>query len=437
MYSTKNLLRNNVRFDNFSNTIFKVAVLVCIMLGTSFFVFSYVAFGLVLVYILLANNEYCMQCMFFFVPFANIFKANPSGSSLFTYLTIILALKMIIQKRYIEKRFILVWIFLLVFQILGSNMDINSVIKQAMVLLLVYGYFHCCKNNPTKIVFNLAIGVLISCVVANMTDILPGLSSYLRVVHAYEISMDVYRFTGLYSDPNYLSKTLILLCTALFVLMQKKEVSSKGWILVALLIAFGTQTISKSFYLMLIVMVVLFSVIAAKNRHYGIFVAILLLLAVLVVLYSSGKLSALNNVLARFSDSNDLTTGRTEIWKLYFEKMISNPLNFVFGFGIGNTMQYMAHNTYLDFLYYYGILGSFVYVVGLNYAFGKKIRYISIMNWAPAISAMILVFFLSSLLMFDFGYDLILIFSFIVQDEKPQVKQLAGEKYGNSNCSCL
>ena len=437
MYSAENLLRINVRFDNFSNVIFKATVLACIILGTSLPTLSYVAFGLVFVYILLANNECCVNCMFFFVPFANIFKSNPAASSFFSYLTIIWALKLILHKRYVEKRFVLAWILLLLFQILGSNMDFNLAIKQATVLLLVYGYFHCCKSDPKKLVLNLAIGVLISCVIANMTDVLPGLSAYLRVVHAYEISIDVYRFTGLYSDPNYLSKTLILLCTALFVLMQKKEISSKSWILVALLIAFGTQTISKSFYLMLIVMAVLFSVIAVKNRNYGVLAVILLILAVAVVLYSSGKLTALNNVLERFSASNDVTTGRAEIWKLYFDTMIANPLNLLFGFGIGNAMQYMAHNTYLDFIYYYGILGSLVYIVGLNYSFGKKIRYSSMMNWAPAISVMITMFFLSNLLMFDFGYDLILILSFVAQGEKSQVKKLPGEKYDNSNCSCL
>lgn len=427
--------RFNVRFDGVTDVAFKAVVLTFIILGTSTSLFSYAAFGLVLVYLLVSNNEYCVNCMFFLLPFANIFKPSPSESSLFTYLTIILALRLLLQKRYIEKRFVIAWLALLMFQILGSNMNLSLIIKQAAVLLLVYGFFHCCETDPKQLVFNLAIGVLISCVVANMTDILPGLPSYLRTVYAYEISMAVYRFTGLYSDPNYLSKTLILLCTSFFVLIQKKEISSRCWILVALLVAFGTQTISKSFYLMLIVMVVLFSVIAVKNRRYSVLVAIFLICVVAALLFLSGKLSVFDDVMKRFSASDDVTTGRTAIWKMYLDAIVSSPLNLLFGFGIGHALNYMAHNTYIDFLYYYGIFGSLIYVVGLDYAFGKNIRYNGIMNWAPAISVMIVVFFLSNLLMFDFSFDLILILSFVAQDSDLQVNKLTEENYDNSSCS--
>lgn len=432
----KSLLNTKVEHNTPMDIAAKATLLVLILLGINVSFFSVVAFALALTYIIFSDNENGVCCMFFLLPFANVFKLNPTGSSFFTYLTIVLALKLIVKKQKIEKRFLIFWMLLFAIQVVGCNLNWGTLIKQASVLLLIYGYFHCCKNITKRLVLNLGFGVLISCFVANMTGVFSNLHAYLRVIRAYEISFDTYRFTALYSDPNYLSKTLIVLCISLFVLIQQKAIGSKYYVLIALLIGFGFQTISKSFFLMLIVMTILFFAISIRTRHWGTSLAITLFCAI-VVLFMHGRISVFDSFLERITSTNDVTTGRVEIWKDYISAIFSSPINLLFGFGIGSTPKYMAHNTYLELLYTYGIFGSLTFIAGLKYASGNKIRRGEFENWAPAIVDIIMVFFLSSLVSFDFGFNLILILSFIANDSNKQIEECGEKIYDNSGCSSL
>lgn len=430
-------LINKICVDGMSDVVFKAMVIVCILMGTSIHVFTYAAFALMLLYFLIAGNESCINCMFFLLPFANIFKANPASSSFFSYLTIILALRLIATKKSIEKRFVLVWMVLFAVQVVGCRGQVALLIKQATNLLLIYGFFHNYQSGAKRITLNLAMGMLISCVVANMTAFFPGISEYMRIVRAYEVSTDIYRFTGLFSDPNYLSKTLIVLCVSLFVLIQQNRIGPIYWVVIILFLVFGVQTISKSFFLMLLVMVSLFTGIAIRQRHHGLLLMVLLSCTVVGGLYLSGKLTFFNYIAKRF-ETGDVTTGRIAIWKDYIGIMISNPLNLLSGFGIGNSLKYMAHNTYLDFLYYYGILGSGVLLLGLYYAVNKKVRCTNIMNWAPMICVLIMDFFLSSLLTYDFAFNLILILSFVLETTELKAEKQGVEEYhDHSNRSVL
>lgn len=432
----KSLLNTKVEHNTPMDIAAKATLLVLILLGINVSFFSVVAFTLALAYIIFSDNENGVCCMFFLLPFANVFKLNPTGSSFFTYMTIVLALKLIVKKQKIEKRFLILWILLFAIQVVGCNLNWGTLIKQASVLLLIYGYFHCCKNITKRLVLNLGVGVLISCFVANMTGVFSNLHAYLRVIRAYEISFDTYRFTALYSDPNYLSKTLIVLCISLFVLIQQKAIGSKYYVLIALLIGFGFQTISKSFFLMLIVMTILFFAISIRTGRWGTSLAIALFCAI-VVLFMHGRISVFDSFLERITSTNDVTTGRVEIWKDYISAIFSSPINLLFGFGIGSTPKYMAHNTYLELLYTYGIFGSLTFIAGLKYASGNKIRRGEFENWAPAIVDIIMVFFLSSLVSFDFGFNLILILSFIAKHSSKQIEECGEEIYDNSGCSGL
>lgn len=423
MECERKILKIKFQFNKFIDIFFKIIVVVCILIGLEISIFSYIAFMIALIYLFYSDNEKNITYMFFLLPFSNIFKANPNSSSFFTYLTIFLSLKLIVSKRTIEKRFLSTWIVLFIIQVFGCNMEITLLAKQATILLLVYGYFHCCKLVTKQIVENLSVGMLISCIVANMTAIFPEMTNYLRLVRAYEVSSDIYRFTALYSDPNYLSKTLIVLCVSLFILIQQKRIKSIYWFFILSFIVFGTQTISKSFFLMLAIVLLIFTVISIKNKHYGIVIVILLSCVIIVGLCVLNKITIFDNILIRLTSSDDLTTGRVDIWEDYIAVLIKNPVNLLFGFGISNSLELMSHNTYLEFLYHYGIFGTVVFLLSLNYAVNKQIRHRKIIYWLPAFFATIMAFFLSDLLMFDFSYNLILVISFLVENTESEFEK--------------
>lgn len=424
-------LRNRTYSLGVPDWLIKAVLVLCILLGTSVHLLAYAAFGLAILYLFAVDNERGINCMFFLLPFASIFKADSGGSSFFTYLTIFIALKLILSKMNINRRFLLTWIILLGFQIAGCQLQFSVLIKQASILLLIYGYFHSCRVDTKKIVLNLTFGMILSCLAANMTAIFPGISDYMRVVRAYEVSGNTYRFTGLYRDPNYLTEALILICMMLFIFMQQKRIGGGYWLVIGVLLIFGAQTLSKSYFLMLVVMLGLYIIIAIKQRDSNVLLGILLGFTVLLGLFLNGRLTALNNVLLRFSSEYDLTTGRTEIWKEYIETMISNPLKLMVGFGIGSPPKKMAHNTFLELLYHYGIIGSIVFAFGVKYALKGKIRHCSIMQLAPAICYVLASFFLSNLMWFDFGYSLIVIVAFMVENVEVNGERQEVRKYSD------
>ncbi len=414
-----NTVQNKTYADEIlmKDIVFKGMILVSILIGTSIHWFSYVALGLTVLYFFLNDSDKCVDCMFFLVPFANIFKPEPTAYSLFTCLTIFLTIKLILSKGSIDKHFLIIWLVMLSIQAVGCQGQLTTLVKQATVLLLVYGYFHCCKVNAKYIVLNLTAGIIISCVIANMTGIFNGIPDYLRMVRAYDVSVDLSRFTGLYSDPNYLSETLILLCSSLFVLIQQKRISKKYWGVIALLMLVGVQTLSKSFFLMLLVLVLLITLIAFKRKNSKLLFVIFLGIVSMIGMFLAGKLTVIDNILIRFGSQSGITTGRVAIWKRYIDKMLTYPWKLLFGFGIGNLLEELPHNTCLDYIYCYGICGSFVYLIGFRRAIKSRIRYTETTRWIPFICIMMMYFFLSNLLMFDFGYHLIIIMAFLLEKE--------------------
>ncbi len=404
------------RNEIFIQSLFALAIVLFIAIGTGISVFSYIALALSAGYLVLASNERAFGFMFFLLPFANVFKADSHSTSFFTYLTILLIVKLFVSKRWIGKRFMGAVLLLFVVQLIGSRMDYTILIKQAMILLLIYGYFHCCEPITEALTLHLTGGLCISCCLSYMTAIFPGISEYMRTVRAYEVSAELFRFTGLYSDPNYLSQVLILLCVALFILIQRKRIGRWYWAICLLCVFWGLRTISKTFFFMLVIIAVMLFVFAVKYRRYGIL--FFLTAGSAFFLIFAKDLSVVASIIKRLV-SGDISTGRFSIWGQYAVYLIKHPLRLLFGAGIAaDPLGYLPHSTYLDFLYYYGIFGTLVFVVGFCYAVRGKLKKAGILNCVPVICFSILGAVLSNLLMYDFGYLLIFIMTFLTEDER-------------------
>ena len=130
----------------------------------------------------------------------------------------------------------------------------------------------------------------------------------------------------------------------------------------------------------------------------------------------SGKIAIFNNILTRLEnglkDINELTTNRSNIWNLYLEHIFEkNLLLTVFGHGVGAGYagSAAAHSTVLDLLYYYGIVGSTLFVAVGWVAAGKGIKrkftLLNVFSWV-ILGTMALA--LSCLMFFDFAFMIIL-----------------------------
>ena len=86
----------------------------------------------------------------------------------------------------------------------------------------------------------------------------------------------------------------------------------------------------------------------------------------IIVLFIAGSTVAINNMpvyLVQRLTNGDMTgTGRFPMWITLIKEMLNNPIKMIFGFGTGAVKYYtgkglVSHNTYLDFLFNYGVIG--------------------------------------------------------------------------------
>ena len=395
--------------------------LLLMLMGLSFPLFSLLSFGIFGLYLIIKDIKSAYYLLFFLLPFANIFKYSTSSSSMFTYLELILALEVIINIKKIPQKTFATMICLIMIQILGCKMEVTVFLKQACILPLICGVMMF-DLDTVKVVKHFSFGLFFSSLCATFSDFIPGLDMYLKEIKVFEISLDALRFTGLYSDPNFYSSAIILASAGLITLMYQKAIKKTWIIMVLLLLEYGIQTVSKSFFLMLIVIAVIITAICLKSRKYKMVFTLFGLTAVLVILIMTNVVNIFDNVISRIV-LGDFTTGRDNIWMMYIEEILKNPVKIPFGYGIGEPLLFgkAAHNSYIDLIFYYGVVGSFLWFGFIKSVLPKnKIKLLSIES-VPFLSFLIMSFFLSYIVMFDLPFLIIYILLLAKSGQKKEI----------------
>ena len=385
-----------------------------IIMGVMFPIIAIIVFILNAIYFVFSSSEKIFFQLFFLLPFAAIFKLSTSSSSMFTYLELVAVIIFVSRLKKINLTFLILWFIFVIYLIIGCNAQYTVLIKQAIIPLLFYCFFSICRPDIYKFVINYTFSLVLSSFIALFGDRIPNMRDYISYIEAYELNNDVERFSALYYDPNYYSLNLIVIISVLAVLFVYKRITIPKFILsVAIISAFGAQTVSKSFLVMLGVVLVLFVYNLFANGKVVWGIVGLLAIIWIIILLLSGKISIFNNVVERFNQGfqkGDLTTNRVNIWSNYFEYFQANPWKTLFGSGAG--AQYLndvaAHNTYIDFIYYYGIFGSIIYISVLVCSIKDVEQKQAKMNLMPIISLFGTFLSLSCLMYFDFIFCIIM-----------------------------
>ena len=178
----------------------------------------------------------------------------------------------------------------------------------------------------------------------------------------------VIRFYGPFQDPNYYA---MLLVTALALLTKLKDSSCIRWgsfLLGSLaLIGCGILTYSKTFFLMLVLLVAVYLVWQFWNKRVfrGIFMTLAIVILGGILLFSEGSPFAV--VISRLTsavDLGDLTTGRSDVFVEYFRAITKSVGSVLFGAGLGaGKLSRDPHNLMLEISYYVGLVGLVLMVV--------------------------------------------------------------------------
>lgn len=412
-------ITNHIKFSPQTKKIAIVfIILITIVAGTFNAIFSYIAFALSVITVFFATEEDSLCFLMFIMPFASIFKNSPGAQSFFTYLLLFYVLLGFIKKTKIQFHFILVFLFFLVFLVFQMFISINilKTIKFVANLLFLYFAINTRTNDDNKKIYLCFIlGVALSSLIASL-NVIPNLDSYVGVKElGYEYD-GVARFSGLYADPNYYSVNVIISSCLIIILSYKKQISEMfAGVLLCLMVVFSIMTFSKSAFLMMLLVLLLFVYSKLRQRKYVIVVSLFALGIVACSILLAGKIEAFNMLFSRFDTSNGIssvTTGRSDLWINYIDFLRDSPKALFLGVGFGGELigGMAAHNTYIDLVYYLGIVGTFLFFVlfFLLVDIGNIGIKRNILNYSVLMCVLLMYFFLSELFYFDWAFHIVI-----------------------------
>lgn len=416
---------NNIKMRHLIIACCSMAILV--LFGTYNSIFTIFAFMVGMWICIQSSSQFGICLLFFLLPLATIFKLSPNQTSLFTFLEIIWVLCAFYKRRLkATTKDLLVFfftIYLIICQIFNGGISITVTAKLTFGLLMVLMIEKIkLHKNYANIFLSYVGGIIISSFMKFADSSVFRISSYIETKTERLVGADandrVSRFSGLYGDPNYYSVNLIIAIILILILYEKRKLTLLQTImLVVPLIIFIAMTGSKSAFLMLTIPTILFVYVNLKNRHY-----IVALIAVLVIIFAiqmilNGRISifsvAIERLISNNSNINDLTSGRGELWVNFIIYICAHLSVLLFGRSVLHVLlnNMAPHNTYIDFVYQLGLVGTiwlFIILIAVwkNITLSRNKK--NIMNYSVLGSIIILYFFLSEFQYIDFPFHIIL-----------------------------
>lgn len=170
------------------------------------------------------------------------------------------------------------------------------------------------------------------------------------------------RFQGLFQDPNYYMSLLIV---GLALLIKLKNANRVGnwffWIMGLAMTVFGLLTYSKTFILMLPLLVAVYIVWQFWDRKFARGLGLTLAGIATIFILLLADFSPFTVVLTRLTNAtnlDELTTGRSEVFEAYMSAITENAGSVMFGKGLAaKGLTKDPHNLYLEIVYYIGVTG--------------------------------------------------------------------------------
>lgn len=435
--------RDSVRSDN--SKIYRclglVGISVLIVFGTVSPIFTLAAFGAAAMQIVFGAEDYSWQMIFVMNSFSTIFKLSPKSTSLFTYIILLYDVILFLKHWSLPPLWPFFAIYLVAVPALTlqpSAFNILRWIKLLCGLLLAYYYF---DDNASHDDIDIFLSFVFGFLGSSFTRLLN--SDFFRIERFMDEINTVWdagaeftgkvRFAGLYNDPNFYTVNLIIsFCLLVILLYQKKIPIPLFLVLAVILLYFDVSTYSKSAMLMLAVPAMTFVYAARKSERQSLYILLFGMTAAAIVFLVISGGGAFSIVLSRLSsgggDLNKLTTGRTKIWLWTLEFFRDHPGWLLIGKGINGALinHRSHHNTYLEFPYHLGLIGT-----GLFFGLLRQIapqhrpKKRNMMNYSVLICVLMMYMFLSALFFYDLPFQIILVFIVLNMELEQQVSVIS------------
>lgn len=307
-------------------------------------------------------RDYCLL-----IPFSSLLAA-PSGMSLLIWLCLVAMVWYFLRGQISGSATLVILLALMNYLFFRMQMNINDFVLCFGHMAMVYVIMNELDGNTARIALRSFLGALLfSSLYALLLRNNYRLNALVGAEGEAIMGTQIYRFKGLYNDPNFYMTLLVL---GLAILLKLKNC---GMIRLPLFVlyfisftAFGALTYSKTFFLMFIVLcgVTVLWQFWDKKVFRGIFFTLVAIAAALFLIYSPNSPFAV--VMERLTTSKDLdavTTGRTDVFAMYWRAISESWSTFLFGYGLGaEGLRKDPHNLYLEIMYYTGFVGAVLYL---------------------------------------------------------------------------
>lgn len=395
------------------------AIAMLILFGTHHFVFSYLALLLSLWVICRADPADGLHLLFFLMNMANIFKAGANSTSFFTYLILLYVARCMLCRQWFTPESVIFVIYTMILQLATSNFNILRYIKLVSNVLLIDCAFSLNREDFDReqaIALYISGVILSSCMAMLDSDFfrISVLSQTKELGIRYGFG-EVYRFSGLDTDPNYYSVNVIVAMCCVVVFFHRKRINVlKTAAVLGALFSFAVMTYSKSAFLMTAFPICCLVYSNYKSGRIGLQMICIIGIIIGAVYLFSGRVEFLQIVLSRLSlggkGVSELTTGRTDIWNAYFDFFLTHPFSTLFGMGIDSPLvnNKEAHNTYIQLMYDLGLIGSTSLMVAIRTESKLRPQQRNALNYSVGVCVAIMYMFLSELYYYDSVFHIIL-----------------------------
>ena len=402
-----------------------VLVINCCLLcvGHAYSSFLVIAASLTLfLFILLASGyKMFLPVVLFHIPFVQLLRFNANSFSFFSLGIIMLFFWEICFRttrlRYLPKKMIVpiagICLYIVsigLFRGMIPNVSLIMTLCQfVMVPLIAY---HCKEHIRFRpCVFYLATGVILACVLSLIFQDYGTMKPFIEVAHA-DVA-DAARICGFTGDGNRMgAQTLAAMCAVIVLQLSDKGKNVIRYVvLLMLLLCCGMLTVSKMFLLEAVFLILLWSLAFFSQK--GLFrkkigLVICIVLVVCVVMSTGIVNTQIDIYIRRFSlatDASGLTTGRTDLWKIYLDYLLEKLDVLLVGRGWmaeylyywGEAKNMAPHNIFFEVVYRLGIVGAVFLIVWITVTCRSCVPDSSSKNPIPAtIRIIVLVGFFGS-----------------------------------------
>lgn len=378
-YIIENVKTKESEYINHSSRILQLIIVIVffgmIMIGLRSKGIMILTAALIAIYLFFLPSERNFEILLFGISFINIFKLSYTSSSLFTYMPIIPIIKVVfIERSYSIKRNSIISIiafalYVLTFIFTGIT-PLLKILIGFFVLICLFQSETLNRINCKSLIMFYSYGIITSAIFALLFPELvkPFVSS---LVVRLDDQSALNRFSGLYENSNYFSMEVSFALASHMVLFFHQEEKWNELLLIGTpLVILGIMSQSKAFVLTLVIMLfLLYYYILKRNLKVAI-----ILLGIIFVVYLFLR-DQLNSLVGRYfyriismertdTSLSEITTGRSDIWKMYIERIIANPDIMLLGNGLETIYGGRAtHNMFIEMIFCMGIMGCTLYMI--------------------------------------------------------------------------